>query len=180
MRPVQLPCSLGRFWDKAERVRHRGRGRILSLTPCSSFPGPRHLPRLGWAQPEGTGRPQESPHQSQSDTTPADLPPTAGPTPRQQPSPEPRVALGYSLCTHSAPAAPLRAKHLFFFGSLVYPIQMELFWDSSAEPRVTGPGVGWGARTTPGPPVLLISAAVMGSNAIFPGGCHGSPREVTK
>lgn len=27
---------------------------------------------------------------------------------------------------------------------------------------------------------LLISAAAMCSNAIFPGGCHGSLREVTK
>lgn len=34
MRSAQLPCSLGSFWDKAERVRPRGRGRILSLPPC--------------------------------------------------------------------------------------------------------------------------------------------------
>lgn len=70
-----------------------------------------------------------------------------------------------------------------FWGTLYCPIQAELFWDPSALPQtergITSPGVGWGARTAAAAPGL-ISAAVMGSNAIFPGGCHGSPREVTK
>lgn len=96
--------------------------------------------------------------------------------PRNSP-PQTPSGFGVQLVQH------LLVQNTLFWGTLYCPIQAELFWGFSAlpwaEPRITGPGVGWGARTAPGPPVL-ISAAVMGSNAIFPGGCHGSPREVTK
>lgn len=76
--PVQLPCSSGGVGMKPSE----GRGRIPSLTPfLLQFPGPRRLPE----RTRDMGRPRESPHQSQSDTTPADLSLTPGNSPVPNP-----------------------------------------------------------------------------------------------
>lgn len=181
MRPVQLPCSLGRFWDKAERVRHRGRGWILSLTPCLlQLPRPAAPPTA----PLGPARGNRGHWETPRITSPAPkrhntrrFAPHSGPYTHATAPPKPRVALGCSLCS------TFWCKTLFFGAPFTVPSRRSYFGAfqhyHGLNPGSLARRVGWGARTAPGPPVL-ISAAVMGSNAIFPGGCHGSPREVTK
>lgn len=179
MRPVQLPCSLGTFWDKAERVRHRGRGRILPLAPCLlQLPRPAAPPTLSLGDPRN--------HLTSPKTTqhPQIFPPQRALHPGNSSPPPPNLEwLWGAARSPILPQQHLLVQNTLFGGTLHCAIQAELFWGSSAlpwaEPRIRGPRVGWGAHTAPGPPVL-ISAAVMGSNAIFPGGCHGSTREVTK
>lgn len=151
MRPVQLPCSLGRFWDKAERVRHRGRGWILSLTPCLlQLPRPAAPPTA----PLGPARGNRGHWETPRITSPAPkrhntrrFAPHSGPYTHATAPPQTPSGFGVQLVQH------LLVQNTLFWGTLYCPIQAELFWGFSAlpwaEPRITGPAGGLGGSHRP-------------------------------
>lgn len=167
----------------------QGKGTFPCPTPPPAAPA-LEPPGVLWGPARGdTGRPQGWSGQPPNDVTPPVLSPPHGvPYTQALASKPPHLRVG-SGCTHHTPAGAWEQCVWGGGGGRGWgapsaipsrPVISGLLGITRLDPESPRRGTGWGLPLPPALPAPYLGSRVLGSNAIFPGGCHGSLREVTK